>query len=104
MEVERFGNVRPGRKGGPSEVSDVREPLVDLFEEGDHVQVVAELPGVEERDVRYEVTEGRLVLQAERGARRYRKELPLPKGVDAGRAQAAFRNGVFELRLPCGGS
>src|SRR3990172_2216288 len=36
--VERFGNIRATPRG--PEVSEVREPLTDVFDEGDHILVI----------------------------------------------------------------
>ena len=36
-------------------VHELREPLVDVFEEEDHVLIVAEMPGIEGEDVQVEV-------------------------------------------------
>lgn len=68
--VERFGNIRKTDEGPV--VADVREPLVDVFNEGAEVVVVAELPGVSESEISVEVTEDILVLQTN-GPRKYAK-------------------------------
>ena len=96
--IQPFGNVKQG-SAGPV-VEDTREPLVDVFDEGDHVLVVAELPGVTAGDVQFEAKDDILSLSASRGERKYRKEVLLPFAVDAGRATPSFQNAVFELRLP----
>ncbi len=44
--IEPFGNIRKDRESGHTVVQEVREPVVDVFEEEDHVLVVAEMPGV----------------------------------------------------------
>lgn len=91
-------------------------PPVDLYEEGDEVVVEAELPGVDPDDIRVELTDHHLVIQGEvrrtrehRDGGIYRQELhfgsfvrtvPLPAEVDLGRADATFRGGVLQLRLP----
>ena len=47
--IEPFGNIRKDRESGRSVVQEVREPVVDLFEEEDHVSIVAEMPGISEK-------------------------------------------------------
>src|SRR5579859_5302121 len=42
--VESFGNVRKTSKGAV--VEEERQPLVDIFDEKDHVLIIIELPGV----------------------------------------------------------
>lgn len=99
-KVEPFGNIKPGRGGDRAPVVEtVREPLTDVFEEDDHVLVVAELPGVAEDTVRHDLRDGVLVLDAGSGERRYHKELRLPVPVRGEGARAQLRNGVFELKL-----
>ena len=46
FKVERFGNVRQDEKTGKAVVHPVREPMVDVFDEPDHVLVLAEMPGI----------------------------------------------------------
>src|ERR1700722_14660926 len=55
IKVEPFGNVRKDERTGKATVQEVIEPLVDVFEESDHVLVVAELPGVSPDDVHVEL-------------------------------------------------
>lgn len=97
--VERFGNVREDREKGPV-VEEVREPLVDLFDEGDRLILVAELPGVEEADILHEIKDDILIISARSAGRKYQKELLLPATVNASAATSSYRNGVFELILP----
>src|SRR5438094_9535703 len=49
-QVERFGNIRK-TETGPI-VADVREPLVDIFDEDQEIVIVVELPGVTETDIK----------------------------------------------------
>ena len=95
-KVERFGNIRT-TEGGPT-VVEVREPLVDVFDEEREILVVAELPGVGEQEIHVEVQDDILSLETT-GARRYAKEILLPEPVDAATLQKAYKNGILELRL-----
>jgi HSP20 family protein len=95
--VEQFGNIRPTERG--PEVSDVREPLADIFDEADHVLVVVELPGVVDEGIKIEVEGDILTLQASGRERRYAKELLLPAQVDAASLQRSFQNAILEIRL-----
>ena len=95
--VQQFGNVREDA-GGPV-VDDVREPLVDVFDEGDFILVLAEMPGVAESDVKYEFKGDILILSGETGDRKYYKELLLPAPVDAEKLSYSNRNGILEIKL-----
>ena len=95
-EVRRFGNVRTTAKGPV--VSDVREPLVDVFDEGEEIVVTAELPGVAEEELT--LTPAATVLSLETtGTRRYAKEIALPLPVDTTSLRRSFRNGILQVQL-----
>ena len=94
--VERFGNIRTTEEGPV--VAEVREPLVDLFDEEQEIVVVAELPGVAEEEVHVEIQDDILSLETT-GERKYAKEILLPEPVDAATLQKAYKNGILEIRL-----
>jgi HSP20 family protein len=95
--VESFGNIRPTREGPV--VDDVREPMVDTFDEGAEVVVVAELAGVAEGEIQVDVQEDILTLQTT-GAYKYAKEVLLSGPVDAAGMSKSYKNGILEIRLP----
>ncbi len=94
--VERFGNLRATDEGPV--VADVREPLVDLFDEGEELVVVAELPGVAEGQVQVELHDDILSVSTT-GERRYAKEILLSDPVDPASLRQSYTNGILELRL-----
>jgi HSP20 family protein len=96
-EVERFGTVRAPKMGAA--VEEVREPVVDVFDEGNEVVVIAEMPGVEESDIQFEIKEDILLLSARHEERKYSKEVLLPCAVLADTAKASYANGILELRV-----
>ena len=95
-QVEHFGNVQATEEGPV--VAEVREPLVDLFDEAEEIVITVELPGVGEEEVQIEVEEDILSLETT-GERKYAKEILLPEAVDTTSLQKTFRNGILELRL-----
>ena len=95
-KVERFGNVRTTADGPV--VAEVREPLVDLFDEQAEIIVVAELPGVAEEEIHINIQDDILSLETI-GERKYAKEILLPKPVDGATLRQAYKNGILELRL-----
>jgi HSP20 family protein len=97
--IENFGNVKSDRDGSPV-VEEAREPMVDVFDESDHLLIVAELPGVAEKEIHFEVKGDVLHLTANHGDRKYQKELLLPTPVLEKGATSSYRHGVFELKLP----
>ena len=94
--VERFGNIRSTEEGPV--VAEVREPLVDVFDEGESILVVVEVPGVAEEEITVEVRDDVLSLET-KGESKYAKEVMLPSAVDGATMKKAYKNGVLEVRL-----
>jgi HSP20 family protein len=72
--------------------------MVDVFEEEDRTLVVAEMPGVVAEDIRLDFRGNVLILSAERGQKRYRREVLLPGDFDPGQVTVSCHNGVAEVR------
>ena len=98
VKVEPFGNIRRDEESGRPVVQEVTEPAADVFEESDHTLVVAEMPGIGAEDVRLEVTDDLLTITAERGKKKYRKEVLLPGSFPREKMQVSCTNGVLEIR------
>lgn len=94
--VDHFGNIRSTQTG--PEVTEVREPLVDVFDEAQEILIVAELPGVSAEEVQVEIQEDVLALQTT-GQRKYAKEILLSTAVDPASLQTTYKNGILEIRL-----
>ncbi len=94
--VERFGNIRKTEEGPV--VADVREPLVDTFDEDAEIVIVAELPGVSEAQIQVELKDDILTI-ATSGDRLYAKEILLSAAVESNSLQQTYTNGILELRL-----
>ena len=99
LEVVPFGNVHADTETGKPVVTEVREPIVDVFDEDDHLLVVAEMPGVDEKDVRLELRDDILAIRAERGAMKYRKEVILPTEFPESSMSHTCRNGMLEVKF-----
>lgn len=94
--VETFGNVKKTKQG--PRVVETREPLVDVFDEKDCVLVIAELPGVQEKDIKLHIKGDVLNLETA-GERKYAKEIPLPAKADFESRKVNFKNGILEVKL-----
>lgn len=99
IKIEPFGNVRKDKETGRPVVHEVREPMVDVFDEQDHVLLVAEMPGVSEGDVRIELKDDILTISAAKGDKKYRKEVLLPQAFAATQMSHTCRNGILEVKL-----
>lgn len=98
-EIKEFGNIKPIEKGKiPFEITDKREPLVDVLDEDKKIRVVAEIPGVEKEQIKLEIVDDALQITVG-GERKYYKEVELPTKVDAESVKAAYKNGILEVTL-----
>ncbi len=91
-------------------------PAMDVVEEADHYVLSADLPGLDEQDVKVELDGELLTISGERrseyeergqGYRRverasgsFSRSLTLPEGVEADAIEASFEKGVLEVRVP----
>mgnify|MGYP001317694319 CR=1 FL=1 len=95
--VQEFGNVKPTMKG--AEVSDRREPLVDVIERDDDITVIAELPGVEKHNIKVNIEGDSITLSAAGAEQKYFKKAKLPAAVLNSGSKATYKNGVLEVVL-----
>jgi HSP20 family protein len=95
--VESFGNIRETAKGPV--VEEIREPIVDVFDEEDYILVIAELPGVSEDEIKVEVAGDILNLTASDKDRKYAKEILLPSKVKSDPMKTSYKNGILEVTL-----
>ena len=93
-------------------------PRIDVTEDEKHVEIVAELPGVEEKDLDVQVHGDVLSIRAEKKVEREEKDkaktwhlsersygcfvrsLELPFEPEADKVEATFNKGVLHVRLP----
>lgn len=92
------------------------QPNIDVTDEGKHVRVTAELPGLDKNDIEVTVQDGVLMLRGEKKSEeqsnedgcyrleryfgQFQRVLPLPGDIDADRAEAKFDKGLLTLRFP----
>src|SRR3954454_7048609 len=119
QEMNRlFSSFFDAPSGGAGNGETVRRwvPAMDLVETDDSFVLKADLPGLDEKDVKIEVEDGVLTVSGERKAEHeekregyYRVErafgsfgrsLTLPQGVSAEAIAADFTDGVLEVRIP----
>jgi len=95
--VEPFGNIKKTPKG-PT-VEEVREPMVDVFDEKEEVRVYAEMPGIDEKDIKLDLKGDILEFGAQSGDRKYHKEVLLPAKVKSETLASSYKNGVLEIKI-----
>ncbi|HKH47510.1 MAG TPA: Hsp20/alpha crystallin family protein [Thermoanaerobaculia bacterium] len=106
------GSERRGGAGMPA----LWSPQVEVARRGNDFVVCADLPGLSKEDINVEIREDHLILQGERRSEneteregvfrsersygRFFRTIPLPAGIDPSQADAQFRDGVLEIRMP----
>lgn len=76
-----------------------REPLIDIFEEEDYITVLAELPGVSEKDINIKADENTLTITAENAKKKYLQVVRLPAPIKKGRVKVTYKNNILQVRL-----
>lgn len=90
--------VAPGQP--TTSAAETVEPPVDVFDEGQQVTVVADVPGVSLDDLDLKIQGRVFSLSTKPTARRsYRKELRLEVDVDPDSLKATCNNGALEVRV-----
>jgi HSP20 family protein len=96
--------------------SEYREPFIDVMEKDKEIIAIAELPGLEKKDIKINVTEDMLEISAEtkqeekkeekgyvyreRRSGSYYRAISLPSPVDPDNSKATYENGVLEIKMP----
>ena len=89
-------------------------PTVDVDETDKEYRVIAELPGLEEKDVEVLLQDGLLTIRGEKKLEtearnrsyserfygRFERQISLDRDVDEGAVSATFRNGVLTVTVP----
>ena len=89
--IQFFGN-NPSMEG-------YRSPLTEqvLDEKSGILRLILDMPGVEKSDIDLSVAEDKVVIKAERGARKYKAEIGLRAEVEPESGKAEYKNGVLEI-------
>ena len=106
-QIREFGNVKPslkpetpfGSRRPSIDIKEEREPLVDVLSTDSEVKVVAEVPGVDKKDIKVYATEKTLTISVDTPQRKYYKEVELPATIDPKTAKSVYKNGVLEVTM-----
>ncbi|MCP4327375.1 MAG: Hsp20/alpha crystallin family protein [Alphaproteobacteria bacterium] len=114
---EFWGTARLPTDSGRSGLN-ITATKIDISEDDKQVEITAELPGLEEKDVNVTLHDGVLTIEGERKnetedkneAKRYhliersygafRRVIPVGDGIDDDKVKAIFKNGVLTISLP----
>lgn len=99
------------------EISDVLlRPSIDIMETKEAYKISVEIPGVDEKDIRLELTDNALTIRGEKRREKeerdknmhcmersygsFQRVLTLPEDADGDRIEAAFKNGILTVTAP----
>jgi len=101
-KIKEFGNIKMDSKAGKPllNVTEKREPLVDVIPTDKDIKVIAELPGVQKDDIKLKGKENLLTISVDTPERKFFKEVELPAIVDPRKAKSIYKNGILEVTLP----
>ena len=91
-------------------------PRIDISETEGEILITTDMPGMDEKDVEINLEKDTLIISGTKTARKeekgrhyhrierregsFRREIPLPPGVDADKVNASFKMGVLEITIP----
>ncbi|HYQ38802.1 MAG TPA: Hsp20/alpha crystallin family protein [Pseudomonas sp.] len=91
-------------------------PAVDIIDKNDAIEITAELPGLDEKNIEVKLSNGNLTIKGEKKDEReekkkdyylserhygsFQRTFRLPDGVDPEKIEAHFSKGVLTLHLP----
>ena len=91
-------------------------PAVDVVESEKAFEITADMPGMTEKNIEVKIANGNLTIKGEKQEEKEEKKkdyylqerkfgsfercFSIPEGVDTGKIEAAFKNGVLTVTLP----
>ena len=91
-------------------------PAVDIIEKRNVYEIIAELPGLDEKNIEVKLVNGGLTIKGEKQEEKeekkkdyylqerrfgsFERRFAVPEGVDADKIEASFKKGVLTVTLP----
>ncbi len=114
-QINRMFDDLWGGSRWPAESGRVSPPL-DVKETEKEIQICAELPGIDSKDLEVELTDEEVTIRGEKRSEResnekgrywsersygaFERSIRLPSEVDGDKAKSEFNNGVLRITLP----
>lgn len=80
-------------------IEQAREPLLDVFDEADEINIILDVPGFKEEEIHWEIENDALKLSAKTFGREWEETITLPEEVDEKNIQTKYQNAVLEITL-----
>lgn len=120
MLEEVWGRPRrwllPSGEKGEIAPSGYTQPFIDVIDRETELIAAAEMPGLDKKDIKINLTDDRLEISAEkkheeekeekgyvfreRSSGSYYRAISLPSTIDPEKATASYKNGVLEIKMP----
>jgi len=111
-----FRGFEPAQRGNACGFAGGFMPSIDVKENEKEFIIKAELPGVEEKDIEVTVTNDSVTIKGEKKEEKEDKDknyyymersygsfsrvIPLDAETEAGKAEARFKNGILDIKIP----
>ena len=79
--------------------ADKEQSLLDVFDEGDHLNVIMELKGARQEDILLAVVEDKLTVSCKTPEANYYEEVSFPSNVNSEGIVKKFRNNILQVKL-----
>ena len=76
-----------------------KQPLIDVFDEKNHFVILAQLPGIDEKDVKIKADENTVTITAENATKKYLETIKLPTCITRGTVKFTYRNNILQAKL-----
>jgi HSP20 family protein len=101
-----------------SELTNYREPVCDMYENDKEIITEIELPGINKKDIKINVSEDSVEIKTEtkkedkvedkkkgmyrleRSYSGFYRKFALPKNVDNNKAEAEYKDGILKIKIP----
>ena len=85
--------------GKKSPTEEIKEPMVDIFDEGDYLNIIMELKDVREEDIQVEVARDKVFISTNNRTETCNHEVPLPVEVKTQGLTKRYNNNIIEIRV-----
>lgn len=115
-EMNRFFNGGTARYDQEDFLTGSWIPQVDIFEDEDHIKVLAALPGMKQKEINVNIENNVLTISGERKLENedkrdnyarveqhygsFSRSFSLPNTIDAGKVEASMDKGILTVNLP----
>ena len=76
-----------------------KQPLFDVFDEKNHLVILAQLPGIDEKDVKIKAEENTVTITAQNATKKFLETIKLPTCIEKDAVLFTYRNNILQAML-----